>query len=114
MTISALPARHCGQRELIELVENLADCPELWSDHVTYAGGRRQYAAIHRDEHIDIWLICWSPGNDTGWHDHDVSSGAVRVVRGELMESNLRIGGVHAHMAVTEGRSFSFGPEHTG
>ena len=35
--------------------------------------GRRHYASIHRDEYVDVWLICWSPGNDTGWHDHDVS-----------------------------------------
>ena len=84
MTISALPARYLDQRELAELVENLAGRPELWSDQVAYAGGRRHYASIHRDEYVDIWLICWSPGNDTGWHDHDVSSGAVRVVRGAL------------------------------
>jgi predicted metal-dependent enzyme (double-stranded beta helix superfamily) len=112
MTMSALPARHLDQRELTELVDNLARCPDLWSGHVTHAGGRRQYSPIHRDEHVDVWLICWSPGNDTGWHDHDVSSGAVRVVRGELMESTLRIGGAHAHAIVTEGHSVSFGPDH--
>ena len=112
MTFSALPARYLDQRELTELVENLAGDPDLWSDQVTYAGGRRHYASIHRDEYVDIWLICWSPGNDTGWHDHDVSSGAVHVVRGALIESNPCIGGVHVQRAVAEGCSFSFGPDH--
>jgi predicted metal-dependent enzyme (double-stranded beta helix superfamily) len=112
MTFAALPARNLGQRELADLVANLADRPELWGDQVSYAGGRRHYASIHRDEYIDVWLICWSPGNDTGWHDHDVSSGAVRVVRGTLLESNLRIGGVPARRMVSEGTAFAFGPDH--
>jgi predicted metal-dependent enzyme (double-stranded beta helix superfamily) len=112
MTTRTLPARYLDQRELAELVEDLAARPEVWSDQVSYAGGRRHYASIQRDEYVDVWLICWSPGNDTGWHDHDVSSGAVQVVRGALLESNPRIGGEHVQAVVTEGRSFSFGPDH--
>ena len=112
MTFSALPARCLDQRELAELVQNLAGRPDLWSDLVSYAGGRRHYVSLHRDEHVDVWLICWLPGNDTGWHDHDVSSGAVRVVQGALVESNLRIGGVHVQRVVAEGASFFFGPDH--
>lgn len=112
MTISALPARYLDRRELAELVQDLAGHPDVWSEQVAYAGGRRHYALIHRDEYIDVWLICWFPGNDTGWHDHDVSSGAVRVVRGSLIESNPRIGGMHVQTVVAEGSSFCFGPDH--
>jgi quercetin dioxygenase-like cupin family protein len=112
MTFSALPARYLDQRELADLVENLAARPDLWSDQVAYPGERRHYASIHRDEYVDIWLICWSRGNDTGWHDHDISSGAVHVVRGALIESNPRIGGVHAQTVVAAGSSFSFRPDH--
>jgi hypothetical protein len=112
MTMASLPARYLGKHELAELVEKLAGRPDLWSAEVAYAAGRRHYASIHRDEYVDIWLICWSLGNDTGWHDHDVSSGAVRVVQGALMESNPRIGGLHAQTVIAEGRSFCFGPDH--
>jgi len=112
MTFSGLPARCLDRRELAELVENLAARPDLWSDQVGYAGRRRHYASIHRDEYVDIWLICWSRGNDTGWHDHDISSGAVHVVRGALVESNPRIGGVHVQTVVAEGCSLSFRPDH--
>jgi predicted metal-dependent enzyme (double-stranded beta helix superfamily) len=112
MTISTLPARFLDRRELADLVGNLADRPDQWSDQVTYSGGRRHYTSIHRDEYVDVWLICWSPGNDTGWHDHDLSSGAVRVVRGALTEANLRIGGSPVRRVVAEGGSFSFGPDH--
>lgn len=112
MVFSALPARCLDQRELAELVEALEARPDLWSGQVASEGGRRHYASIYRDEYVDVWLICWSTGNDTGWHDHDISSGAVRIVRGELVESMPRIGGVHAQTIVSEGCSLSFGPDH--
>lgn len=112
MTFSRLPARYLDQRELAELVEDLAHRPEVWIDQVTHAGGERYYASIHRDEYVDIWLICWSPGNDTGWHDHDTSCGAVHVVRGSLVESRPRIGGTHVRTDVGEGCSLRFGPDH--
>lgn len=112
MTFPALPSRYLDQRELTGLVEELAGRPDVWGDQVDQSDGRRHYASIHRDEYVDIWLICWSPGNDTGWHDHDVSSGAVRVVHGALMESNPRIGGAHAQTVVSEGCSICFGPDH--
>jgi len=112
MTISSLPARYLGQHELAELAERLAGQPELWSDQVSYAGGRRHYASIHRDEYVDVWLICWSPGNDTGWHDHDVSSGAVAVARGSVVEHNLAIGVDSIETEVAAGDVYGFGPDH--
>ena len=113
MTITSLPARNLDQRELAELVEKLADSPEVWAGQVGRSTPeRRYYASIHRDEYVDVWLICWSQGNDTGWHDHDISSGAVRVVSGSLIESSPRIGGVHTRSVVAAGRCISFGPDH--
>ena len=38
---------------------------------------------------VDVWAIFWLPENDTGWHDHDTSSGAVHVVSGALEEHEL-------------------------
>ena len=59
-----------------------------------------------------MWLLCWTPENDTGWHDHDVSSGAVAVVAGELVENNLTITHGARETQVPAGRVFSFGPDH--
>ena len=108
----SLPTRNLDQAELQALVDELAADPERWAEHVAFSGQNRHYVSLHRDEYVDVWLLCWQQGEDTGWHDHDISSGAVRVVRGALMESNLRIGGVHVQRVVTEGGSFSFGPDH--
>ncbi|SEF80984.1 Cysteine dioxygenase type I [Thermomonospora echinospora] len=112
MALDGLPERNLDRRELQKLVDGLAERPELWRDQVAYSSDRRHYASLHRDEYVDVWLLCWTPDNDTGWHDHDVSSGAVRVVSGALKECNPRIGGAHLETVVPEGSSFSFGPDH--
>ncbi|WP_067454906.1 cysteine dioxygenase [Actinomadura macra] len=107
-----LPARTLDKRELRALVDELAGRPGTWRQHVAFSDDRRHYASLYRDEYVDIWLLCWTRQNDTGWHDHDVSSGAVRVVAGALEENNPRIGGAHVRTVVPEGQSFCFGPDH--
>jgi len=79
---------------------------------VAFSAGSRHYASLYRDEHVDVWLLCWATGNDTGWHDHDVSSGAVRVVRGAVDEHNPRMSGDHLVTTVAADASFCFGPDH--
>jgi quercetin dioxygenase-like cupin family protein len=112
MTFPALPGRDLDTRELARLANDLADRRELWSDHVAFSAEGRHYVSLHRDEHVDVWLLCWTSGSDTGWHDHDGSAGAVRVLSGALTESNPRIGGAHLEVLVPAGTSFAFGPDH--
>ena len=107
-----LSARVLDQRELVLLVDELAGQPNLWSGQLSLSPQRRQYVCLHRDHYVDVWAICWTRGSDTGWHDHDVSSGAVRVVRGSISESSLRIAGQHRVRAICAGESFGFGPDH--
>ncbi|MEV0586204.1 cysteine dioxygenase family protein [Nonomuraea sp. NPDC050310] len=111
--MNTLPERNLDRRELRDLVEELAADPARWQDQVEFPEGEgRHYASLYRDAYVDVWLLCWRPEDDTGWHDHDISSGAVRVVRGALLECNPRIGGQHLETVVGEGQSFSFGPDH--
>jgi len=112
MIWQSLPPRNLDRAELEKLVDVLANEPDRWREHIAFEGGQRHYVSLHRDEYVDVWLLCWLPGDDTGWHDHDISSGAVRVVRGAVRESNPRIGGEPVVRIVAEGGSFSFGPEH--
>jgi predicted metal-dependent enzyme (double-stranded beta helix superfamily) len=112
MELLSLPARNLDCAALQALVDALADKQELWRQHVAFPGDKRHYVSLYRDEYVDIWLMCWTPANDTGWHDHDISSGAVRVVQGALVESSPRIGADAAVRVVHAGRSFSFDPEH--
>ncbi len=108
----SLPARNLDRAELQTLVDELAEDTRSWAEHVAFAGAARHFVSLHRDEYVDIWLLCWNRGDDTGWHDHDISSGAVRVVRGAVRESNPRMGGEPMVRIVAAGSSFSFGPEH--
>jgi hypothetical protein len=112
MRFDSLPARTLEQHELRELVDGLAGEPEAWAELVAFREDARHFVSVHRDEYVDVWLICWGPSDDTGWHDHDVSCGAVHVVRGTLRESTLRLGREPAVALVGSSRSFCFGPEH--
>ena len=112
MSFESLPERCLDKRELQELVDDLARREESWRDNVDFPDGRRHYVSMYRDDYVDVWLLCWTPENDTGWHDHDISAGAVAVVGGTLKECNPRIGGPHVEVSVSAGTSFCFGPEH--
>ncbi|GAB3995663.1 cysteine dioxygenase [Nocardioides marmoraquaticus] len=107
-----LPDRDLSKGELEQLAAAVAQHPEAWQHLVAFDGEHRVYASLHRDNHVDVWLLCWTPENDTGWHDHDVSSGAVAVVAGELVENNLTIAHGARETRVPAGSVFSFGPDH--
>ncbi|MET0998869.1 MAG: cysteine dioxygenase family protein [Marmoricola sp.] len=110
--IADLPNRDLTQSELEELAASIAQQQDLWGHHVAFGEDQRVYVSLHRDAHVDVWLLCWTPENDTGWHDHDVSSGAVAVVSGELVENNLTLAEGARETRVPAGRVFSFGPDH--
>jgi quercetin dioxygenase-like cupin family protein len=112
MTWNSLPERSLDRRELQALVDTVAARPHLWEHLVAFSGEERHFVSLYRDEHVDVWVICWTQQNDTGWHDHDISSGAVHVVRGAINEVNPRIGGAHLTTTMRAGASFCFGPEH--
>jgi len=79
--------------ELRRLVAEIAAAPGAWRDLVRIDADRRGFEQLWRDGHVDIWVISWMSGHDTGFHDHDVSSGAVAVVEGEIVEERLVLGG---------------------
>jgi predicted metal-dependent enzyme (double-stranded beta helix superfamily) len=112
MDLSSLPARDLDADELMTVVDRLAEDTDRWASLIDYDDEERVFVSLHRDDHLDVWLLCWTPVNDTGWHDHDISSGAVRVLRGALAESNPRIGGEPVTRRVLAGESFAFGPDH--
>ena len=84
--------RDLDPTQLEALANHIAAHPEQWAEHIAFDSEERVYVSLHRDHHVDVWLLCWTPENDTGWHDHDVSSGAVAVAQGRLVEHNLALG----------------------
>jgi hypothetical protein len=112
IALESLPDRDLDATELEELARAVAADPGRWAHLVAYDDDERVYVSLHRDAHVDVWLLCWTPVNDTGWHDHDISSGAVAVVSGVLVENNLRVGSPSRLTRIGAGTSFSFGPDH--
>src|SRR3569833_71284 len=76
MSFESLPARSLDRHELRRLVDDLANDPGSWREHVAFPDGQRHYVSLYRDEYVDVWLLCWTPENDTGWHAPDISTGA--------------------------------------
>jgi hypothetical protein len=104
--------RDLDRDALRRLVDDVAAQPGLWRPLVTLDSVSRRFEQLFRDEHVDLWVICWMRGNDTGFHDHDVSRGAVAVVAGEIVEERLVLGGpprVRRHPA---GGGFDFDASH--
>lgn len=112
MDLTGLPGRTLSRDELTALAEELAGRAELWRDQVAFDTGGRHFASLYRDENVDVWLLCWNTEDDTGWHDHDTSSGAVTVVQGAVRETTPRLNGEPVSTVVGAGSTFSFGPEH--
>jgi quercetin dioxygenase-like cupin family protein len=94
--------------DLQAIVDGLAADPERWRHLISHDPDQRIYEELIRDESVSVWLICWSEDQDTGFHDHDISSGAVAVVSGAVREERLTVGGEPAGRVVGEGESFTF------
>ncbi|MCW3029772.1 MAG: cysteine dioxygenase type [Solirubrobacterales bacterium] len=112
-TFSAVPrprGRDLSAPELETFVAELADRPELWVHLVQHDSTQRHYEELLRDEHLTAWLICWLEDHDTGFHDHDVSSGAVAVVSGAVREERLVIEGPSRDRTLCAGETFHFSP----
>ncbi len=50
----------------------------------------RAYALLYEDERVEVWLLSWSPGHTTGFHDHGVSNVGFCITQGVLGEQYLR------------------------
>jgi hypothetical protein len=113
---SLLPfGRDLTRPELRKLAYRIGQERRLWSDRVQHRSEQRHYAQIYRDTHVDVWLICWTHQQDTGFHDHDVSAGAVHVVDGDLVEDRYAYTGSTLHeVTVTRagGTTFDFEASH--
>ena len=94
--------------ELEAVVRRLAANPEHWRHLVRHDPDQRTYVELHRDDQLAVWLICWMDDHDTGFHDHDLSAGAVAVVDGAVAEDRLVLGGEPATHVFEQGAAFSF------
>lgn len=83
------------------LLESWAKREEAWRPRVRHHPEERTYELLHRDDDVEIYLIGWMPGHDTGFHDHDDSAAAITVLEGAITEERLAIDGTVRHTLKT-------------
>jgi Cysteine dioxygenase type I len=69
----------------------IRDRPELWEPLLVVDAHHRRYRLLFEDERTDIWVLCWMPGQSTGFHDHDVSDVGIAIAQGMIVERQLRL-----------------------
>jgi quercetin dioxygenase-like cupin family protein len=99
--------RDLGIEELREVADWLGDKP--WHDLCLSVGANRGYQELYRGRRLSTWLIHWGESADTGFHDHDLSAGAVRVIRGRVRDDRLGLGGQARTREYGPGESFTIG-----
>jgi cysteine dioxygenase len=56
---------------------------------VRFAPGHYTRTTIHRDEAVEVVVICFAAGQATSVHDHQGSNCVIRVVRGKMLENHF-------------------------
>lgn len=112
-SVDTVPTEHAHaheltQTELLELVRDVAFLQDGWEHLVEHDPEQRRYYELSRDDQVSVWLICWNDQQDTGFHDHVRSPGAVAVVAGQIREERLTLGGRSRTRIATAGESFTF------
>jgi quercetin dioxygenase-like cupin family protein len=95
---------------VIELLDRWAADEDAWRPLVAHDPDERIYALVHRDEEVELYLVCWMPGHDTGFHDHDDSAAAITVLEGAITEERLSLDGA-VETLLTEGDAVSIARE---
>ena len=79
--------------DLHETLVGWAARKELWAPLRRHDPDERTFGLLHRDEEVELYVVCWMPGHDTGFHDHDESAAAIIVLEGALVEERLALTG---------------------
>ena len=65
----------------------------LWRDYVVTCDEFRDYRLVFENDYVDIWVLSWLPGQETGFHDHDISEVGICVADGS--SGQVEIGRAH-------------------
>src|SRR4051794_37588310 len=91
-TRELIPAQpQLAAAELEQIAIAIRDRPELWEPLLVVDPTHRRYRLLFEDERTDIWVLCWMPGQSTGFHDHDISDVGIAVAQGMIVERQLQL-----------------------
>jgi predicted metal-dependent enzyme (double-stranded beta helix superfamily) len=96
---------------LLEALRDFAADPDLL-DLIEAPAAGREFLLLQRTDELEVWLIAWAPGAETGYHDHGSAAGAHAVLDGALVEYNVDGGLQLADLVVGEARAYAAGHVH--
>ena len=97
-----LPAeRDLDRVELGDVAGELRRDRTVWEQLVPHAPDERYFVQPHRDVHLDVWLICWTNRQDTGYLGHYDFDAEGDVYRTSVTYADERLTG-----RVAENREF--------
>ncbi|MCY7372498.1 MAG: cysteine dioxygenase family protein [Spirochaetaceae bacterium] len=96
--------------ELRAIVDAVAADPALWRPLVLHDAEQRRFELLSRDEEVEVWVVSWMPGHDTGFHDHEASAAAIVVAEGAIREQRLAVGRAHVERHVAAGQALTVRP----
>jgi predicted metal-dependent enzyme (double-stranded beta helix superfamily) len=96
--------------ELEDVAARIAARPDIWESLVRVDSERRRFELVYEDDRMDAWVLCWMPGQGTGFHDHSVSSVGIACVHGSVREDWLRLGAPEVELRLRPGDTRRGGP----
>ena len=85
------------QAPTLEQVDALLEDVELNAEELrpyrSFKAGNYARHRVFRNEHVELLVLCWRPGQRTPIHDHNGSHGAVRVCEGVMWETMFELDG---------------------
>ncbi len=73
----------------LDVARRYAANPEDWPFAPRFNPQQRWYQRLAVEQHSEIWVLSWLPGQGTDLHDHGGSAGAFVVLCGVLTEHTL-------------------------
>jgi hypothetical protein len=73
--------------ELRRTLQVWAGRPDAWRPLVHHDQSKRVYALLHRDDEVEIYLVCWMPDHDTGSTTTTTAPAAITVLEGRSPKS---------------------------
>lgn len=77
----------------------------IWTPLVVVNSGFRDYRLLFENEHTELWVLSWMPGQIAGFHDHDVSGVGICVCEGRCWSSTFACMTLRTAMCSPPGRS---------
>jgi predicted metal-dependent enzyme (double-stranded beta helix superfamily) len=99
-------------RDLARLTKLLAaDLAGPLRARAVHDPAQRWYLRLALTEHVEVWLLTWTPGQGTRPHDHGGASGSYTVLDGVLTEIWQDGLGPSRRAVRPHGTGSAFGPE---